>query len=1072
MVASLREWYRAADFFVVRSPLLPVEQLREWLQPSDAEEEVTNGVDVEGLRTRGARTLWNIYRDTALRDAIFFASPQLHDTLNRIQSPTELGPKLQRCLLRYLLRAAGRETPFGILAGNSVGRVAQDDCFEMPARASFRSHTRVSIAYLTRLMAALAARSDLADYVPHEPSSSLSAVLGNYRIARDKPTSTHQGPARFANTVSEVDRTPALDLVLDLTRQGNSLSEVTRTMQAPSVEALVLKDFCKSLVREGILVPAWLPPITGTDSCGWSIAQLQALPELDSVRVLLEDVRATLASTEASVGGHGECYQRLRERLVAVEPGLSTTQPLQAELVKPAPLLAMSRGLTDRFLQAAELIQRTATPSQDRELAIFRERFSARYGRRLVPLAEALDGDVGVGFGGTEAHVSDRLLADIPFESSRGGAKGHSTVDRARIRLLERALTTASRVVELDSEALELFPRREFPPLTESFAVMARLARCDDGRLLVVTPEVTSPSAVALLGRFCEADPEMHRAVARHAEIEQQLARDVILVDVVYGPSDESINVVTRPPLRSHEIPCGGRSSASPDRRLWIDDLLVGVDGDRVCVYSKRLRKRLAIRVANAHNYSQTSLPTVYRFLGTLQRQDALPSACWSWGALEEAAFLPRIVSGDIVLSLARWQISKNDWAAMLSAPPAELMQRARELRAARGLPRWVTRSEGDRTLIVDLDNVLSVEELLHEARKHEHVSLHELLPGLDQLVLRGPEGHYAGQFVVPFLRRSVLPAEPAPVELAEPSIRDACRQYGPGSTWLYARIYAGKSRHGAILRELRKRVIQPSLEQAATQWFFLPFADPEPHLRVRINGSADKLRNTVLALLQRTLDPLIDQGTVFRFELGTYEPELERYGGPRGVALAERLFFADSEASLDLLEVAGDDDQLRWVLTLVGIDRLLSDCGADLEARAAFASAASKRYGREAGANVETWKVIGDRYRQYAPMLSRWLWESPGTDERLKRVRRILAVRSARLGPIWSQIEHGLEQGVLREPADEQLPLVFAHLHATRMLGVSGRAHELLLYEFLKRQYSAQRAKGVRDHGQPRRSA
>jgi thiopeptide-type bacteriocin biosynthesis protein len=227
-----------------------------------------------------------------------------------------------------------------------------------------------------------------------------------------------------------------------------------------------------------------------------------------------------------------------------------------------------------------------------------------------------------------------------------------------------------------------------------------------------------------------------------------------------------------------------------------------------------------------------------------------------------------------------------------------------------------------------------------------------------------------------------------------------------------------------------------------------------------------------VLDRLQRILAPLIEQGRVFRFELGSYEPELERFGGPSGVALAERLFFADSEASLDLLEVAGDDDELRWVLTLIGIDRLLSDCGADLERRAALATFASEQYGREAGANVATWKSIGDKYRHHAPMISRWLCESAGADERLKSVRRIFAVRSARIGPIWSQIERGIEHGQVKISADEQLPLVFAHLHATRMLGVSGRAHELVLYEFLKRQYSAQRAKGTDDRRQPLRSA
>ena len=72
-----------------------------------------------------------------------------------------------------------------------------------------------------------------------------------------------------------------------------------------------------------------------------------------------------------------------------------------------------------------------------------------------------------------------------------------------------------------------------------------------------------------------------------------------------------------------------------------------------------------------------------------------------------------------------------------------------------------------------DLNNELCVEELLHEAKKRPPLLLEEMLPAPGEAVLTGPEGTYAGEFVVPFLRkRSTSEALPATgIGLSQPAI-------------------------------------------------------------------------------------------------------------------------------------------------------------------------------------------------------------------------------------------------------------------------------------------------------------
>ena len=113
-----------------------------------------------------------------------------------------------------------------------------------------------------------------------------------------------------------------------------------------------------------------------------------------------------------------------------------------------------------------------------------------------------------------------------------------------------------------------------------------------------------------------------------------------------------------------------------------------------------------------------------------------------------------------------------------------------------------------------------------------------------------------------------------------------------------------------------------------ADGWFFIRYGDPEWHLRVRFHGDPSRLQSGVLPRLHAALEPLLADGRIWRVQLDTYEREVERYGGPEGIGLAERLFQIDSEAVLAILEMLEGDEgaDLRWRLALRGIDMLLGD--------------------------------------------------------------------------------------------------------------------------------------------------
>jgi hypothetical protein len=75
-----------------------------------------------------------------------------------------------------------------------------------------------------------------------------------------------------------------------------------------------------------------------------------------------------------------------------------------------------------------------------------------------------------------------------------------------------------------------------------------------------------------------------------------------------------------------------------------------------------------------------------------------------------------------------------------------------------------------------------------------------------------------------------------------------------------------------------------------------------------------------------------------------------------------------------------------------------------------------------------------------------------------------IFEQRSARIAPLCAQLRAAQLQGEVHASSAE-LARSFAHLHAIRVLGITARSYELLIFNFLKRQYVARCALN-RPHG------
>src|SRR5205807_7013034 len=109
-------------------------------------------------------------------------------------------------------------------------------------------------------------------------------------------------------------------------------------------------------------------------------------------------------------------------------------------------------------------------------------------------------------------------------------------------------------------------------------------------------------------GRFCHAGDQLCQLVRAHLAAEEAVHPDRVFAEVVHLPEGRVGNILSRPVLRSYEIPYLGRSGAPPSRQLSLSDLLVSVQGERIVLRSRRLGREVIPRLTTAPNHAGRGL--------------------------------------------------------------------------------------------------------------------------------------------------------------------------------------------------------------------------------------------------------------------------------------------------------------------------------------------------------------------------------------------------------------------------------------------------------------------------------
>ena len=802
--------YQHTGTALLRAAAMPLTDLPGWWpDPSDTDACV--------------RWLMQVWADARFADAVRQASGDLATRVDAICAGQLARPKQVRraamATVRYVLRAAGRPTPFGLFAG--VAPVSVGSSRTRDGETHHRAVARVDTEWLDDVIVRLEACPDLLER--------LDVVLNNLAVRRGGRLHVpHGGPMG-----ATVRRTSAVRVIEDVACGPVRFAALAEQLAAsfPRTEPKTIGTLLGALVREKFLITNLRAPMTDTDPLSHLIARLHGadadtVPEAAQVLHELEAVQRAVHEHNRLPANRQEPQ---RQALAAQLRRLSDAgrSPLAVDLVLDAEA-RIPESVAQEMERAADVLLRlTRRPTGQGVWKEYQVVFWERYGTgTLVPVKEVVDPAAGLGY--PAEYPGSRMTAPPPALSGR---------DERLLALAWQALADGSREIVLTDELIDRMADdgptgQEAPPHVEMCARLHAdsLSALERGNfMLTVTP---ARAAGTLTSRFTPVATgtgldEVYRQVPTGVE-------NALTAQLSFPPLyPHTENVARVPAYLPHVIPLG--EHRSPDDTaptlIDVDDLAVTATHTRLYLVSISRRRVVDPQVFHAMALDKQP-PPLARFLAHLTRSFGPAWTGFDWGPHgARLPFLPRVRYGRVILSPSRWNLT----ADALPGRGADMREWTDAL--GRWRKRWhchgaVELREDDRTRRLQLDVPAHAAVL----RAHLDREGHAVLTEAPAEETYGWIGGHVHEIALPMTstRRPI----PDPLSGFLPVLTNSTLGPVPGSgqaPWLNAKIYTHPDQFEELIGTHLARLVAQLPD--TPEWWFVRYRTPHDldHLRLRI---------------------------------------------------------------------------------------------------------------------------------------------------------------------------------------------------------------------------------------------
>ncbi|TSE10101.1 lantibiotic dehydratase family protein [Aquimarina algiphila] len=745
---KLKNPYTFFDKFCLRTPLLSLNFYHHLTKDQE--------ISIDSFK--------DIWKDDSIREAIFLASPELFSEIEKWLSgqlkDTKKSKRLESSLLKYISRMSSRCTPFGLFAGCSIGEFGEANKIELTDYKHHQRQTRFDMNFLVAFSQKLAKEEVIKKQLLWYANNSLYKIGDQYRYIEYK----YNQHNRREHSIEAVAYAEYLQTIIESTRSGKKIKELANLLVDDEITYEEAEEFIGELIENQILVSEIEPSVTGEDFLMQLEKCLKALDGTESILKEIKHYQVFLDQVDQKLGNTAEDYLQLSERVSQLETSFELKYLFQTDMYTKIQFNQLDKRWGYKFKRALTLLNKISTAPSETHLQRFKDAFTKRYETQEIPLATALDTEVGIGYlqnqnaGDSTSFLDDLYIPLKPVSRQEISWSPIQEILNQKLQHIHKENKYTLHFEDKDVEHLEL----DWNDLPDTMSSIVQIANVD-GEEKMMFSSVGGSSGANLLGRFSTGNDSILDHVQHIAAVEQEMYPNQILAEVVHLPESRTGNVIRRATIREYEIPYLGKSNVPKEQQLDISDLMISVRYGRIILRSKTLNKEIIPRLTNAHNYSANALP-VYHFLCDVQKQGGRSGLGFYWGeALDKHAFLPRVVYKDFILAKARWKIITADLPFLKEHIDKGNIKVIQGWREKHNMPALVQLIDGDNTLLINLENSNSVRMWLDAIKNKKGCILEEFFfaeegrPDGQKGVVQQQGNSYTNQFVISLYNQEKL---------------------------------------------------------------------------------------------------------------------------------------------------------------------------------------------------------------------------------------------------------------------------------------------------------------------------
>ncbi|WP_397600465.1 lantibiotic dehydratase [Silvanigrella sp.] len=399
---------------------------------------------------------------------------------------------------------------------------------------------------------------------------------------------------------------------------------------------------------------------------------------------------------------------------------------------------------------------------------------------------------------------------------------------------------------------------------------------------------------------------------------------DTLFCELIFSPTSiRSSNVALTESYWSYRIYLD--SFADGDKcNLNLEDIVVCANNKRL--YFKSLQYQKEVVFVASHMLNFQNAPNIIRFMREVSYEKEI---FWNHFPLSEFSnftYIPRIEYENIIVTPRTWKLNllalkefKIDFEVQKDFTHTFLLWKE-----AWKVPDFVNAIHSDNKILLDLRKDFHIQELKKDFIRNEKLILQENLE-IQFCNLNNEEKIYNHEAVIPFYS---IHNKKNNLEILEKCKSNKySRNFYPGGDWLYCKMYISNTREEEFISNyIYEFINEIKKEMEIETWYFIRYQDPKKHVRFRVLLKDKKDYANLLMKFNYIFEFLAKKGILNSSSIETYEPEIERYGGPDLMPLAEKIFMNDSEIACILIKnkkIIEKDYSLIYICAFLSIEIL-----------------------------------------------------------------------------------------------------------------------------------------------------